>query len=570
MIVGYRVIETWARRVVEEADRAMNQIRRKRRAGEMEGVVDHDVVLDRLINCLDEFEGYQRSTTQMQMHDEMIAAILPRIYGDDLSTNIDRLLQKLHRTEIRQEVLIVAQRRLGKSFGTAIFATSCLVAIPNIRIAVLGTTRDSARRIIQIVHNLVEHHAQARDMMIRPTSVDKVRLRSSTQGDVRVLESYAGKSRSVRGFDADIIIVDEAAYIEPGLFYEGILPVCAQGKTSLICLSTPGGRDNFYSAILTAKARDTDDCKETVFYGMRIGGYCDACAASGDPVQRILCSHVSAELPPWLSAVKQQRFQTLYKGQEHIFKREFLGLISDEGSGLIRPEFIDAMMNRPRNIGPHSPIVFVGIDPSGGGKSETAMTMLVMNQGAVLVGLGKTDVGHQMLMQNAFLRSMIGAVRGRLAYVHSTFVVACEDMPGPAASVASGQLEGVDNVFFMHEMPGRRIGVPMNETIMSRMSYLLQASMATGSMTIASDLVVCGHGGIVESSEKMLKKLFQEMRQLSWTQVTKSTIGADKYKLTAKTSNDSADLLMSFLHALYWSRVFLNTTDPDYLTVLRR
>jgi len=43
------------------------------------------------------------------------------------------------------------------------------------------------------------------------------------------------------GTGADVIIVDEAAHIDPQLFYKVIVPILSMKNTSLLCLSSPEG-----------------------------------------------------------------------------------------------------------------------------------------------------------------------------------------------------------------------------------------------------------------------------------------------------------------------------------------
>lgn len=45
-------------------------------------------------------------------------------------------------------------------------------------------------------------------------------------------------SGTTKGTGGDIIILEEAAYVDQGFFYETVAPLLLVGVTSLICIST--------------------------------------------------------------------------------------------------------------------------------------------------------------------------------------------------------------------------------------------------------------------------------------------------------------------------------------------
>jgi hypothetical protein len=47
-----------------------------------------------------------------------------------------------------------------------------------------------------------------------------------------------GNTGTTKGTGGDIIILEEAAYVEQGFFYETVAPLLLVGVTSLICIST--------------------------------------------------------------------------------------------------------------------------------------------------------------------------------------------------------------------------------------------------------------------------------------------------------------------------------------------
>lgn len=52
---------------------------------------------------------------------------------------------------------------------------------------------------------------------------------------------------TTKGTGGDIIILEEAAYIDPGFFYETVAPLLIMGDTSLLAISTLCSEVNFYT-----------------------------------------------------------------------------------------------------------------------------------------------------------------------------------------------------------------------------------------------------------------------------------------------------------------------------------
>ena len=52
---------------------------------------------------------------------------------------------------------------------------------------------------------------------------------------------------TTKGTGGDVIILEEAAYVDQGFFYETVAPLLLVGVTSLICISTLTSDINFYT-----------------------------------------------------------------------------------------------------------------------------------------------------------------------------------------------------------------------------------------------------------------------------------------------------------------------------------
>jgi hypothetical protein len=66
---------------------------------------------------------------------------------------------------------------------------------------------------------------------------------------------------TTKGTGGDVIVLEEAAYCDPGFFYETVAPLMLIGRTSLLAISTLTSEINFYSRLIKMK-----DSLTQVFY----------------------------------------------------------------------------------------------------------------------------------------------------------------------------------------------------------------------------------------------------------------------------------------------------------------
>ena len=58
---------------------------------------------------------------------------------------------------------------------------------------------------------------------------------------------------TTKGTGGDVIVLEEAAYCDPGFFYETVAPLMLIGRTSLLAISTLTSEINFYSRLIKMK-----------------------------------------------------------------------------------------------------------------------------------------------------------------------------------------------------------------------------------------------------------------------------------------------------------------------------
>jgi hypothetical protein len=189
--------------------------------------------------------------------------------------------------------------------------------------------------------------------------------------------------QTTRGTGADVIIIDEAAHIDHKLFFKTIIPILSMKNTSLLCLSSPEGDSNYYSALMNLKREDNP--KESFFNVIECFRICKNCMKL-ERVKAIQCTHVKNNAH-WLSARKIKELKQLYKASPEDAIREFGGIVVSDYLPALRKEDIEKTFAAPTETTISSPTyIFTCCDPTGAGPSQLSIASgYYNNQGDVVV-----------------------------------------------------------------------------------------------------------------------------------------------------------------------------------------
>lgn len=151
-------------------------------------------------------------------------------------------------SEARNKVLACG-RRWGKTDACAIQTLSSLDPnLPPTRQYLIGPTLDQARILFERVLDLFQ---RLRDLDVLPFSDGEVKTREGTlpqlrAGAHRVFARSGHRPRSLRGFEATHVVVDEAAYVPDSLVHDVLWPMMATTDGQMTLISTPNGRNGFW------------------------------------------------------------------------------------------------------------------------------------------------------------------------------------------------------------------------------------------------------------------------------------------------------------------------------------
>ena len=476
------------------------------------------VQIANIVKMLDRL-GFTRSATQKEIHKGMISAVLPRIFRYESDTEVRLAMQDYQLKPVQQQFMVLCPRRHGKTVATALFIAAYLLSIPTCTISVYSTARRASQELLNLIKKMVQTLPMAKSF---ETISNQETYEITINGDKRRCSSYPGCSRTLRGTGGDLIVLEEAAYIDEAVFNEVVIPLLEIEVTSVIAISTPSTNDNYYSKLMDLKTKRGDSVF-TVFTAKKM---CAVCTAEG----KSTCNHVEADKAPWKSTGKKEIVQALYGANTALAKRELDGTVTDDLHAAYASRMVNATFDAPRitlrdtTSGRSSPnVIYMAIDPSGGGASKFSLTSISLyklgtrlgdtirsmaKRPKVMLHGGNANTGSSQQEPVGFLvhgmenepilnrdhiwTTVVGHVRNlRKKHPASDTLICCgvENNLGNEASHISHMLRGEENLICLAESKNGKSGFCTTNARKHEYFSILEMSMAEGCLQFVDDLV---------------------------------------------------------------------------------
>jgi hypothetical protein len=139
---------------------------------------------------------------------------------------------------------------------------------------------------------------------------------------------------TTKGTGGDLIVLEEAAYVEPGFFYETVAPLLLIGNTSLIAISTLTSEINFYTRLLRMRDKTTG---LPLFTSLSIQLACKQCIDEGKAAQ---CVHMLHLVPRWQSSDRHVKLKTIMQVRAVFFSKKMRAFACLREEALHKPESI--------------------------------------------------------------------------------------------------------------------------------------------------------------------------------------------------------------------------------------
>lgn len=152
----------------------------------------------------------------------------------------------------------------------------------------------------------------------------------------------------------------EAAYCDPGFFYETVAPLLLIGRTSLLAISTLTSEINFYTRLIKMRDPTTN---EPMFTNFSVELACEACKEAGKAVE---CKHMLHLVPSWQSSSKHIRLKTIMQDRPDLIQSELSGLAFEALQQAFRSKDVENMMVLPPPPISMYESISIFVDPAAG------------------------------------------------------------------------------------------------------------------------------------------------------------------------------------------------------------
>jgi hypothetical protein len=185
---------------------------------------------------------------------------------------------------------------------------------------------------------------------------------------------------TTKGTGGDVLILEEAAYVEQGFFYETVAPLMIVGNTTLIGISTLTSEINFYTRLMRMRDPATG---LAMFTCISIQLACEKCKDEGKATE---CVHLLHLVPRWQSSERHRRLKTVMQDRPDLIQSELSGLAFESLQAIFRPCDIEVMINQPCLDPILNDPVYIVIDPAAGGpQSDYASISFQRSKGLITV-----------------------------------------------------------------------------------------------------------------------------------------------------------------------------------------
>jgi hypothetical protein len=160
-------------------------------------------------------------------------------------------------TTVLNERFTVAEcsRQSGKTTSITVFVLWYIIFNPNKTVAILANKAETAREILSRIQLAYEHLPKWLQQGIIEWNKGSFELENGS----RVLAA-ATSSNNIRGYSINLLIIDEAAFIDNwDEFFTSVFPTISSGNsTKLVLVSTVNGLNHFYKITSLARQNKND------------------------------------------------------------------------------------------------------------------------------------------------------------------------------------------------------------------------------------------------------------------------------------------------------------------------
>lgn len=493
-----------------------------------------------------------RSPGQIEFHQMFLATCLRIIYGNDYEKERHRVMIKYGFESKKQQALICAPRRFGKTFSVSFFAIVVAIILPDIEISIFSPGKRQSVALMNHIYTFMKKLGET-DRVIKKNE-EKMVVRT-LDGKESKINAYPSAVKTLKGVSGTIIILEEVAALDPEVLFEVVCPLHQLDITSLIGISTITTEDNFFTTYL--KMKDKND--QPLFAVKYIYLACKPCRDKGTEAAA-KCNHNNFMLPGWSSQRKARTVKCMMKGQEAMLAREIGGIANSKHQKAFLPKLVASFMELPRFNIDHTVdynTLFISIDPNAGGNDShfAICTILVVTGLFVIIGMesfpSKTaSENHSIILQHVAALDETGLFNNTL----KVFILEA-NLGYESEHIEAMLNESISN-FLVISGDNGRVGFTTTNQMKQQAVENTRVKLGTKCLRLASErYLTC----VTQTYPKITSMLFDQMSQFSEIIKQLEHAPAPKKQYSGKTMGPD-DLMMTVLFGVMWIPYFYNST----------
>jgi len=355
---------------------------------------------------------------------------------------------------------------------------------------------------------------------------------------------------TTKGTGGNLIILEEAAYCDPGFFYETVAPLMIVGDTTLIGISTLTSEINFYTRLIRLKDKGTG---MQLFTVLQVELACAKCKDDGKATE---CVHLLHLVPRWQSSERHRRLKTVMQDRPDLIESELSGLAFDSLQQCYRAADIETMFTQdPPPLLLHEDI-YICVDPAGGGpQSDFSFISFQRTKGQILiVGLDSIST-KEPTRQYTLLEEHIHALRKNHYRSSSKITIYVERNLGFEAEHAKHALSHLPAVTFYEDLKAGRVGVLTTDKVKYASMELLNILLREKRVSLCK---YCHSRDI----KTLRLRLRDQLEIFSWQfKQAVNTFQKDKSALSGKIGGMKDDLCIALMLGVYFTSVRMIEND---------
>lgn len=308
-------------------------------------------------------------------------------------------------------LLIQMPRRFGKSLIIALYSFLIALSSPRLKICIISTCLRISNLMLETIReisNVFTLHDPLFPFRIdgnKSSIVIRMKETPLHSSDIRnTIFSVPCTAATTRGISADILIIDEMAYIKVPMIKETIAALTQMRQCCIIGISTYAGPQNFFTKLM--RYPDPHDKTQTLFGVYTVQSACVDCT---ERETTATCTHTKFTRPHWLKTIDNDVAKALFLGDELLEKQETEGVITSKTNTIFNYNDVECLFTEHRHFKWEKaclPCIWVYIDPNGGGNASRLAILAItwIRDNLILLGSSLDFTKSRKAVQNTLIR----------------------------------------------------------------------------------------------------------------------------------------------------------------------